>query len=240
VHEQAVEMGAAAARAAADALRAALADRGSARLVVATGASQFEVLSQLVVAPEIDWSRIDGFHLDEYIGLAPDHPASFCRYLRERLVRRLPLRSFAYLEGDRDPLEVIADVGLRLRAAPIDLALVGIGENGHLAFNDPPADFNHPGAYAIVDLDQACRRQQVGEGWFDSLEEVPRQAISMTIPQILRCQQIICSVPDARKAEAVRASVEGPITPLVPASSLQNHPRTKLMLDRASASLLRI
>jgi glucosamine-6-phosphate deaminase len=236
--ENPVALGAAAAEAAAGILRGALAERGSARLIVATGASQFEVLRQLIAKPGIEWSKIDGFHLDEYIGIAPTHPASFCRYLHERFVSHVPLRSFAYLAGDRDPLHVIAEVGQQLAAAPIDLALVGIGENGHLAFNDPPADFDNTAPYAIVQLDEACRRQQVGEGWFAGLEEVPQQAISMTIQQILKSRRIVCSVPEARKAKAVQAAVQGPVTPLVPASCLQQHPDTLVLLDRASAALL--
>lgn len=223
---------------AAEKLRTAIANSGSARLIVATGASQFSVLEALCEQPDIDWSKVTGFHLDEYVGINDQHPASFCRYLRERFVDRVPLAAFHYLAGDRDPREVIAEVGPNLMASPIDVALVGIGENGHLAFNDPPADFDTDDPYLIVELDEACRQQQVGEGWFASLDEVPRQAISMSVRQILRTSTIFCSVPDERKSAAVRGTVEGPIDPHVPASILQSHSDTSLVLDAAAASQL--
>lgn len=231
-------MGAHAARLAADALRSALRDRGFARIIVATGSSQFEVLDSLVQEPDIAWDRIDGFHLDEYVGLAPTHPASFCGYLKERFVDRVPLRSFHYLDGLADPDAVCRSAEKAIRVASVDLAMIGIGENGHLAFNDPPADFEAEAAYHVVPLDEACRRQQVGEGWFASLEDVPKRAISMTIREILRARSIVCSVPDARKAEAVRAAIEGPLTQQLPASILRQHPNTTILLDTASAQRL--
>lgn len=224
-------------RAAAD-LCAAIDARGHASLIVATGASQFEVLNALIGHSEVDWSCVTGFHLDEYVGLAPDHPASFCRYLQQRFVSQVPLAEFHWLRGDEDPQLAIQRVGERLSRVSVDVALVGIGENGHLAFNDPPADFDTQAPYLIVDLDQACREQQVGEGWFDSLDDVPRQAISMSVRQILLSQRIYCSVPDERKSTAVRDTIEGPMTPHVPASILQTHAATCLVIDRAAASKL--
>jgi glucosamine-6-phosphate deaminase len=179
------------------------------------------------------------FHLDEYIGIPADHPASFRKYLLERLIRPTGLGRHHLLEGDRDPVEVCRQVGKEIREAPIDCAFVGIGENGHLAFNDPPADFETEEPYLIVQLDAACRRQQVGEGWFRALDDVPTQAISMSVRQILSAREIIGVVPDARKAEAVRASLEGPVTPSVPASILQTHPNTTVYADNDSAALLR-
>lgn len=234
------EMGAAAARDGAAAIRAALAERGAASIVVATGASQFEVLGALVAEPDIAWDKVTAFHLDEYIGLPVAHPASFRGYLWQRFVSRLPLplRAFHYLNGEGDAAAECARVGELLEASAVDVAFVGIGENGHLAFNDPPADFETQQPYLVVELDEACRRQQSGEGWFESLDDVPTRAISMSVRQILKSRQIVCSVPDERKRDAVRDTVEGPITPRVPASILQEHPDTTLYLDTASASKL--
>ncbi len=231
-------MGQHAARLAAQVLRSAVADRGTARIIVATGSSQFEVLDSLAQEPDIAWDRIDGFHLDEYVGLAPTHPASFCGYLKERFVDRVPLRSFHYLDGLADPAVVCRFAEQAIRTRPVDLAMIGIGENGHLAFNDPPADFETDAAYHVVPLDEACRKQQVGEGWFASLDDVPKLAISMTIREILRAQRIVCSVPDARKADAVRSAIEGPLTNQLPASILRQHPNATILLDAASAQLL--
>ncbi len=231
-------MGSHAARLACTTLRSAIEERGFARIIVATGSSQFEVLDSLVQEQGIAWDRIDGFHLDEYVGLAPTHPASFCRYLKERFVDRVPLRSFHYLDGLADPVAVCRRAEQAIRIAPVDVAMIGIGENGHLAFNDPPADFETEAAYHLVPLDEACRKQQVGEGWFASLDEVPKLAISMTIREILRAKRIVCSVPDARKGEAVRAAIEGPLTNQLPASILRQHSNTTILLDNASAQLL--
>jgi glucosamine-6-phosphate deaminase len=187
---------------------------------------------------DVDWARVEMFHLDEYLGLPADHPASFRRFLLERFVRPTGIQHYHFLDGQSDPAEVIAQIGGTLRAAPIDCAFVGIGENGHLAFNDPPADFNTTEPYLIVQLDEACRRQQVGEGWFQSVADVPQRAISISVRQILDAREIICVVPDARKADAVRNSLEGPVTPDVPASILQTHPNTTVYLDSASAAKL--
>jgi len=230
-------------RAAADGaelVRRAIAERGRAHIILATGASQFEMLGELVAADRIDWPRVTAFHLDEYLGMPISHPASFRKYLKERFVDRLPqpLVAFHYLDGEADPERECERVGEILLAHPIDVAFIGIGENGHLAFNDPPADFQTERPYLIVALDEACRRQQLGEGWFATLEDVPDRAISMSIRQIMKSAAIICSVPDRRKAEAVRGAVQGPVTPDLPASILQQHPQATIYLDRESASLL--
>jgi glucosamine-6-phosphate deaminase len=235
------ELGKAAAGAGANVVREALRQRGTANIIVATGASQFEMLDALVRESEIAWQNVTAFHLDEYVGLPIAHPASFRRYLWERFVSRLPLplRAFHYLDGEGDPRAECQRVGDIIRQHPIDVAFVGIGENGHLAFNDPPANFDTDEPYIVVELDEACRRQQLGEGWFPTLEDVPRQAISMSVRQIMKSQAIICTVPDRRKADAVRNTVEGPVTPQVPASILQRQDRATLYLDEPAASLLK-
>ncbi|HTZ75579.1 MAG TPA: glucosamine-6-phosphate deaminase [Candidatus Aquilonibacter sp.] len=219
-------------------LREAIEKRGSARIIAATGMSQIAFLGTLTKADGIDWPRVEMFHLDEYIGLPVTHPASFRKYLLDNLISKTHIAKHHLLDGERDPEEVIARVGKELSAAPIDVAFVGIGENGHLAFNDPPANFETDEPYLIVALDQACRRQQVGEGWFASVAEVPTRAISMSVRQILKAQQIIAVVPDARKANAVKLCLEGEITPMAPASILRTHPATTLYLDKESAALL--
>lgn len=235
------QMGKSAAAAGAKLIREALAKRGDANIIVATGASQFEMLAALVAEPDINWNRVTGFHLDEYVGLAIDHPASFRGYLWQRFVSRLPLplRAFHFLDGEDDPAAECRRVGDILRRHPIDVAFVGIGENGHLAFNDPPADFQTEAPYLVVNLDDACRRQQLGEGWFPTFDDVPEHAISMSIRQIMNSAAIICTVPDERKAEAVRNSVEGEVSPKVPASILQRHKQCTLFLDPPAAKLLR-
>jgi glucosamine-6-phosphate deaminase len=239
IHGSRREMAAAAAARAADVLRAVIAEKGRVHVIAATGASQLEFLEALVKAPGIDWPRTIFFHLDEYVGLPESHPASFRRYLKERIVAQVTPGAFHFVDGEAtDPATECARVGAILEQHPIDLAFVGIGENGHLAFNDPPADFHARSPYLIVQLDEACRRQQLGEGWFARLEDVPRQAISMSIPQILKSREILCIVPDARKAQAVRDCLQGDVSPEHPASALQNHPRTTVFLDKASAALL--
>jgi glucosamine-6-phosphate deaminase len=232
-------LGRAAAEEAASLLKDAIARRGQAQVVAATGASQFEFLEALTGTPGIDWKKTVFFHLDEYVGLADTHPASFRRYLRERIVDRVRPGAFHFIMGDAaDPAAECRRLGALIRDRPIDVAFVGIGENGHLAFNDPPADFETREPYLVVELDEACRRQQLGEGWFETLEDVPRRAISMSVAQILRCQRIVCVVPDARKARAVRDSVRGGVSPLRPASALQQHEATTVYLDPDSAALL--
>lgn len=228
----------AAAEEAAAILRHAIREKGKARLIAATGAAQFEFLETLTSLPDVDWSKVEMFHLDEYIGLPASHPASFCRFLQERLIQKTGIQRYFLLNGEEDPARVIQHAGDALRSSPVDVAFVGIGENGHLAFNDPPADFETEAPYIIVTLDDACRRQQLGEGWFPSLDDVPESAISMSIRQILKAEKIICIVPDARKASAVKACIEGDISPLAPASMLRTHPNTTIYLDSNSAALL--
>ena len=239
IYDTKLGMGQAAAIRAADGLRSTIAERGEANLILATGMSQFEMLAVLVTL-EVDWSRVTAFHLDEYIGLPASHPASFRRYLKERFVDRVPgLRAFHYVDGEHpSPEAECRRLGDLIPDLPIDVACIGIGENGHLAFNDPPADFDTEEPYVVVDLDEACRRQQLGEGWFPTLEDVPRQAISMSIRQIMKSRAIVCTVPDARKAVAVKGAVEGPVTPMLPSSILQEHPSCDLYLDHDAAALL--
>ncbi len=232
-------MAGAAAEQAAAALRETIARAGRANVIAATGASQFEFLEALVAKPGIDWGRTVFFHLDEYVGLPETHPASFRRYLRERIVARVHPGAFHFVNGDAaDPVAECARVGELIKLHPIDVAFVGIGENGHLAFNDPPADFETGTPYLVVTLDEACRRQQMGEGWFATLADVPAQAISMSVKQILKSREILCIVPDTRKAQAVHDCLDGGVTPQHPASILQEHPRTTMYLDAASAALL--
>jgi glucosamine-6-phosphate deaminase len=233
------EMATAAADQAAAILRETIQTNGRVRLIAATGAAQFEFLEILTSLPGIDWQQVEMFHLDEYIGLPASHPASFCRFLQERLIQKAGIKKYFLLSGDQDPADVIRRVGQSLLSAPIDLAFVGIGENGHLAFNDPPADFETEEPYLVVTLDEACRRQQLGEGWFATLADVPQRAISMSIRQILRTKKILCIVPDARKAAAVKACFEGEVSPLAPASILRTHPNTTVYVDIHSAARLR-
>ena len=219
-------------------IRNSITDRSHARIIAATGASQFEFLETLTSLPEIDWGRVEMFHLDEYMGIPDTHPASFCKYLRERLIDKAGVGKYHLLNGTGDPAAVITEVGQELQRAPIDVAFVGVGENGHLAFNDPPANFDTEAPYAVVALDEACRRQQLNEGWFSSLEDVPKYAISMTIRQILKADKILCIVPDARKAQAVKDCFQDRVSSMAPASALQNHAATIVYLDTLSSSLL--
>jgi len=229
----------AAAAEAASRIRSAIATFGRARIIAATGTSQLAFLDALIATAGIDWSKIELFHLDEYIGLPIDHPASFRKYLLERVIRPAGIARTHLIDGERNPDDVCRELGRELTIAPIDVAFVGIGENGHLAFNDPPADFETEEPYLVVRLDEACRRQQVGEGWFTSIAEVPERAITMSIRQILKAEAIVAVVPDARKAEAVRACLEGDISPMAPASFLRTHTNVSLFLDTESASLLK-
>ncbi len=228
-----------AARLAAESLRDALRDRGQANLILATGASQREMLKELVQC-DIDWQRVTCFHLDEYVGLPETHPASFRRYLKEKFCECVDgPKAFHWVNADHDdPAAECQRLGELISEHPIDVACVGIGENSHLAFNDPPADFEIDEPYLVVELDEVCRRQQAGEGWFESLEDVPTRAISMSVRQIMKSSTIVCTVPDERKSLAVAAAVEGPVTSDVPASILQQHPQATLFLDQAAASCL--
>lgn len=232
------EMASAAANHAAGSLQRLLEKQNTVRLLAATGASQLEFLNRLTSNTSIEWRRVELFHLDEYVGVGPDDPASFARYIKERIIDRTGIERYHLLDGTRDPHEVAAEMGREINTAPVDLAFAGIGENGHLAFNDPPADFETQDAYLVVELDEACRKQQVGEGWFTSVEQVPKQAISISIPQLLKAKEILCIVPDRRKAPAVKACLEGPMSPMAPASVLRVHPNATIFLDADSASLL--
>jgi len=233
------ELGQAAGTAAAALIRQAIEENGSANIILATGTSQFETLNQLVSEPGIDWSKVVMFHLDEYIGLPVTSKASFRKYLHERFIERLSSLKAAHLiNGEGDAKAECDRLGKLITEHPIDVALVGIGENGHLAFNDPPADFETEAPYIIVALDEPCRKQQLGEGWFDTFEDVPHHAISMSVKQIIKSKHIICSVPDHRKAIAVKNSLEQPVNNLYPASILQLNSNCIYFLDKPSAALL--
>lgn len=232
-------LGETAGKAAGELIRKAIQANGSANIILATGTSQFETINQLLLEKEIAWEKVTMFHLDEYIGLSVTHQASFRKYLKERFLSKVvDLKQYYLIDGEVDPSGETKRLGKLILNHPIDVAMVGIGENGHLAFNDPPADFEIEEPYIVVDLDQACRTQQLNEGWFPNLDAVPRQAISMSIRQIMKSKSIVCSVPDARKAKAVKDCVENPVSNLFPASILQKHGDCTLYLDEASASLL--
>ena len=233
------EMGKRAAEKVAELIRETVREKGKARLLVSTGQSQFEFFEE-ITAMDIPWEAVEIFHLDEYIGLPITHPASFRKYLKERFIDKIGPAQMHYISGEGDIAAVIDEVTESIRKSPIDIGIIGIGENGHIAFNDPPADFETKAAYHVVSLDERCRMQQVGEGWFGSLEEVPRQAISATVPQILSCRTIVSIVPHKVKAEAVRNTLEAPaVTNLIPATALREHPRWYPYLDADSASLLK-
>ncbi|MBV8572847.1 MAG: glucosamine-6-phosphate deaminase [Acidobacteriaceae bacterium] len=239
VHEDSRSLAEAAAKRAAALIQEAVAKRGKARIVAASAASQVEFLDSLTRIPGIDWVRVELFHLDEYIGLPMTHPASFCLFLQEHLISKTGIRNLHLLNGAADPGEVIRSTGEAIASEPIDVAFVGIGENGHLAFNDPPADFETEQPYLVVNLDEACRRQQVGEGWFKDLSEVPPTAISMSVKQVLKAREILAIVAGARKARAIAGCFNGPITPMAPSSILRTHPNATIYLDRDSAALLK-
>lgn len=234
-------MGKAAAEKAAEILRKAIKEKGKANFIAATGVSQFEFLDHLTKITSLDWGETTMFHLDEYIGLSEDHPASFRRYLQERLISKVHPGKVFLIAGDApDPEEECERLNDIISQYEIDVAFVGIGENGHLAFNDPPADFETEKPYIIVELDTACRRQQLGEGWFNSLEEVPQKAISMSVNQIMKAKNIICTVPDKRKAQAVKDCFGGEeISPYYPASILKRHDHCYVFLDEQSAMYLK-
>jgi glucosamine-6-phosphate deaminase len=234
-----IALGRAAAEQASAAIRRAIAEHGRARIIAATAASQLEFLDALTRTPGIDWARVEVFHLDEYIGLPVTHPGSFRKMLLEQLVQKTGVANYHLLDGDAaDPLEVVRRVGAQLASSPVDVAFLGVGENGHIAFNDPPADFETEQPYIIVNLDEACRRQQVGEAWFADISQVPKQAISMSARQILRAKEILAVVPGVRKARAVKDCFEGAISPMFPASILRTHHDATIYLDADSASLL--
>lgn len=239
IYSDKASLGRAAAAQAATAIKRAVADRGHARIIAATAASQLEFLDALTRTPGIDWQKVEAFHLDEYIGLPVTHPGSFRKMLMEQLVSKTGIPKYHLLPGDAgDPASAVREASKQLASAPIDIAFLGIGENGHIAFNDPPADFNTEEPYIIVNLDEACRRQQVGEAWFADISQVPTRAISMSARQILKAKEILAVVPDRRKAQAIKACFEGEITPMAPASILRRHQNATVYLDEGSASLL--
>ena len=239
IHDDKKMLGGVAAREGADAIRAAIGAKGSAAIVLATGVSQFEMLDVLV-REEIDWPKVTAFHLDEYVGMGNDHPASFRRYLEERFVRQVSeLGEFVAIDGKAtSPSAELARLNQRIANETIDVCFAGIGENGHLAFNDPPADFDIDEPFILVELDDACRRQQMGEGWFETIDDVPSRAISMSIRQMMKSKKLVLSVSDTRKAKAVSDTVEGPVINIHPASIVRDHDDCSLHLDPAAAAML--
>lgn len=231
------ELGAQAANAIASLLNDAVSLQGYARLVLSTGASQFDTLDALI-GLDVPWNKIEMFHLDEYVALPESHPASFRKYLKERFVSRVPLKAAYFVDGEGDVAGNIAALSRELTKQPVDVGVIGIGENGHIAFNDPPADFNTQESYKIVDLDERCKKQQVGEGWFADVDSVPKQAITMCVQQIMSCRHIISAVPHTVKADAILRTVTEPVNPNVPATILKTHPDWKLFLDTQSAANL--
>lgn len=225
---------------AADIIRKAVDDRGAANVIMATGMSQLDMLNDLVVAPGIDWSKVTGFHLDEYAGISGEHPASFRHYMRERFIDRLPkpIGAFNFIEGDRDLEAEAKRIGDVISRHPIDLCFLGIGDNGHVAFNDPPADFKTEDPFIIVHLDDVSRKQQFDQGWFPSMDLVPKHALSMSVRQIMKSRNIICTATGRHKAAVVQKAVQGPVTPDIPASILQEHDGAVLLLDPESATML--
>jgi len=236
IYNTPLALGKAAGEGAAQLIRNAIASNGSANIILATGTSQFETLKELVAAKDIQWNKVVMFHLDEYISLPITHPASFRKYLQERFLSQIPKLKNAWLiNGETDALQECRRLGDLIQKHPIDVALIGIGENGHLAFNDPPADFEIEEPYIIVELDDACKKQQMGEGWFQSVDEVPQRAISMSVKQILKSKHIICSVPGTRKAIAVKNTLEKEISNLYPSTILQTHNNCTLYIDEDAA-----
>lgn len=219
-------------------IRQAIADRGEARVVGATGGSQLEFVGYMAEAEGIDWSKVEFFHMDEYIGMSIDHPASFRRYLLDRLIVPAGITRYHLLDGETDAAETCRRVSAEIAKAPIDIVFAGIGENGHLAFNDPPADFETEDPYIVVELDEVCRRQQLGEGWFPTFDDVPTHAMSISIKQIMKAKHVVTLVPDERKAAAVKLCLDGPIGPEAPASILRQHPGNQFFMDEPAVSQL--
>ena len=234
------ELGCLASKHAAEKINEAIAKDGNARILLSTGASQFPFFEQFV-KEDIDWSKVEMFHLDEYVGLPESHPASFRKYIKERFIAQLPapLKNAYFVNGsDPDPAKTCEELGKIIAEHPIDVCFIGIGENGHIAFNDPPADFDTENAYLVVDLDEACRKQQLGEGWFPTLDDVPKQAISMSVRQILKSKAIVNTVPDARKAYAMKITFEEEMSPAHPASVIRIHPDCATFCDVPAAAQL--
>lgn len=231
------ELGKSAAAKIAALLNEAIASQGEARIILSTGASQFETMEALIES-DVDWSKVEMFHLDEYVDLPESHPASFRKYLKERFVSKISLKAAHFVNGEGDVAANIAALGVELKKKPVDVGVIGIGENGHIAFNDPPADFETDEPYKIVLLDDRCKQQQVGEGWFRPPADVPVKAITMAPRQILSCKHIVSAVPHAVKAEAVYNTITKSLDPMVPATLLKTHPDWNLFIDRESASKL--
>jgi len=233
--ENADDAGLAAAKVCERILREAIARQGSARIVLSTGASQFEFLRHFVKS-DIEWGKVDMFHLDEYVGLPESHPASFRKYLKERFLSHARVRSATLVDGEGDLEETLKKLNEAVASAPVDLALIGIGQNAHIAFNDPPADFETEAPYKVVELDERCKAQQVSEGWFPTVDDVPKRAVTMTVKQIMKSRHIVSVVPHGVKAEAVANTLKSPVDPQVPATMLKRHPDWRLFLDKASAA----
>ncbi len=231
--ENPTHLGQQAAKFTAEILRNAIAEKGEARIVLSTGASQFETISALV-EQDVDWSKVEMFHLDEYVDLPITHVASFRKYLQERFVDKVaPLKGVHFVDGTAEGIPALTK---ELRRAPIDVGLIGIGENGHIAFNDPPADFDTKEAYIVVNLDDACKKQQMGEGWFPTIDDVPKQAVSMTVYQIMQCERIVSCVPHPVKANAVYNTLTQDTNNMVPATIMKEHKDFTLFIERGSAS----
>jgi glucosamine-6-phosphate deaminase len=239
IFENPVELGETAAKYCSEIINDAIINKGKARIILATGASQFDTIKALIES-NIDWSKVEMFHLDEYIGLPESHPASFRKYLKERFLNKVNLKQAYMVDGENDPEKVIEYLTSEIRKEPIDLGLIGIGENAHIAFNDPPADFDTKEAYICVVLDDACKQQQVREGWFPTVDDVPKRAISMTVHQIMQCRHIVSCVPYSVKAKAIKDTIENKLTNMVPATMLKEHSDIVLYLDKDSASLIDI
>ena len=237
IYENPVELGKAAAVYCTEIINEVIDRQGKARIVLSTGASQFETIKALIES-KIDWSKVEMFHLDEYIGLPESHPASFRKYLKERFLSKINIKQSFMVDGEDDPHKVITSLTAEIRKEPIDLGVIGIGENAHIAFNDPPADFETRDAYICVTLDDVCKLQQVGEGWFATIDDVPKQAISMTVYQIMQCREIVSCVPHSVKAKAIRDTLGNQPTNMIPATKLKEHPDWTLFLDKESASLI--
>ena len=239
IKEDKVEVGKEAASIAYDAIAKVIEEKGEANIIAATGASQFEFFESLTSMRDLDWSKVRMFHLDEYVGISIEHPASFRKYLKERFIDKTGIKEYYFLDGDVENLEEeVGRLNNIISKHKIDIAFVGIGENGHLAFNDPPADFEEEKPYIVVALDEKCKKQQMGEGWFKTIDDVPKQAISMSVKQIMKSEIILCTVPDRRKAEAVHICMDKEISPQYPASILRDHKECYLILDKDSAFLL--
>ena len=232
------EMGRKAAEKTAALIRQTVSEQGEARILVSTGQSQFEFFEALIQM-DIPWDKVEIFHLDEYVGLPVTHGASFRKYLKERFIDKIGSARMNYIDGEGDTDKVIADITARIQEKPVDIGIIGIGENAHIAFNDPPADFETTASYHVVELDERCRRQQVGEGWFAAIEDVPRYAISATVSRIMACRYIISVVPHKVKAAAIQKTLETDgVTEAIPATKMREHGNWYLYLDEDSASLL--